>query len=196
MNCVFGVAIAVGLGLAGGAPGQSPYDGYGGVAAPAAPGAEEAVVTLIDEHGDERTFDADDLAKLPRQTVKAPDQKGAKTYEGVSLADVLQHFGVGFGDKLRGRRTPVIVLCEARDGYRVALSLVEIDPATTDALVLLADRRDGQLLAGDEGPFRFIIPADKRGVRSIRMLRMIRVVNLADMPMTQRFDEKPASPSK
>lgn len=148
-------------------------------------------LTLIDEDGKKHVFDGTDLKDLPRRRIEFKTDDGPKTYEGVSLADVLRHFGVGFGDQLKGRRTPTIVLCEAADGYRVALALVEIDSATTDKEVLLADRCDGRPLPDGEGPFRFVIPDEKRKVRSLRMLQTIRVANLQDMPLAQRFDSTP-----
>lgn len=150
---------------------------------------------LIDEGGQKRVVEEADLKDLPRRKMEFPTDGGPTTYEGFSLADVLRHVGVGFGDQLKGRRTPTVVLCEAADGYRIVLALAEIDPATTDKVVLLADRcEDGALPAG-EGPFRLVIPDEKRKVRSIRMLQRIRVVNLQDMPLTQQF-EPPAEPSK
>jgi hypothetical protein len=67
-------------------------------------------------------------------------------------------------------------VASARDGYRVMFALAELDPAFTTAEVLLADRCDGKPLAGEEGPFRLMVPKDKKGARSIRMLTQIEIV--------------------
>src|SRR5262249_27789923 len=111
--------------------------------------------------------------------------------------DVLAHYGVEFGELLKGPRTPTVVLCEAADGYRVVLSLAEIDSATTDKLIIMADQCEGRALPDGEGPFRLVIPDEKRGLRSIRMLSAIRVVNLYNMPLAQQFtDREHAQPSQ
>ena len=57
------------------------------------------------------------------------------------------------------------VLVEASDGYRAAFSLAELDPEMTDRVVLLADTKDGQPLSPREGPFRIIVPGEKRPAR-------------------------------
>lgn len=174
-----GVGSVLALGSGRGAC-QALYDPYA-IAEPPPPGPDDASITLIDENGKQRAFDADDLADLPRRKVELRDKESVKSYEGVSLVDALERFGVGFGDALRGKRAATIALCDARDDYRVVISLLEIDPATGDELVLLADRCDGQPLGASEGPFRLVIPGDKRQIRSIRMLRMIRIANLSEM---------------
>ena len=101
------------------------------------------------------------------------------------LVEVLKSVGVEFGEKLRGKRASDVVVIEASDGYRTALSLLEIDPATTDKIVLLADQKDGKPLDEKEGPLRLVIPDEKRPVRWIRMVKTIRVANLKDYPITE-----------
>jgi len=49
-------------------------------------------------------------------------------------------------------------------------ALPELDPAFSDRIILLADRRDGKLLAGKEGPLRVIVPGEKRHARWIRQV--------------------------
>jgi hypothetical protein len=91
--------------------------------------------------------------------------------------------GVVFGKELKGDRASTVALIEAADGYRIAITLLEIDPETANTLVLLADRRDGQPLGEKESPLRLVIPGDKRQVRWIRMIRTIRLVNLKTTPL-------------
>jgi hypothetical protein len=60
------------------------------------------------------------------------------------------------------------LIASAPDGYRVLFSLTEFDPAFSDRVILLADRRDGQPLDNREGPLRLVVPGDKRHARWIR----------------------------
>jgi hypothetical protein len=62
------------------------------------------------------------------------------------------------------------------DGYRVVFALPEIDPDMTDKVVLVADRKNGKPLAGGEGPFRVIVPDDKRPARWVKQVSKISVL--------------------
>lgn len=136
-------------------------------------------LTFVDEQGAAHELTAAALGKLPRRTVKVTDKDQKQVeYEGVQLTDVLRHFGVVLGKELRGARVASYVLLEASDGYRVVLAIGEVDPETTDKVVLLADRADGAPLPEKVGPFRIVIPDDKRPVRWIRMLAKISVRNV------------------
>ena len=141
---------------------------------------EAPQVLFVDEKGAEHPLSRNALAKLPRTTAKVVGRDGEMIeYQGVALPVVLQHCGVTLGKELRGERVASYLLCEAKDGYRVVLAIGEVDPATTDKLVLLADTRDGAPLDDNEGPFRVVIPDDKRPVRWIRMLNRVAVVRAA-----------------
>jgi len=108
----------------------------------------------------------DDLATLPRGEVRARDRDGIEsTFTGVALIDLLRLAGVPLGEKLRGSNMALYLLVEAADGYRVVFALPEVDPAFTERVVLLADRRDGQPLAAAEGPLRLVVPDEKRQAR-------------------------------
>ncbi len=150
--------------------------------ASAAATAEEASLSVIDASGHEHSLAASALADLPRQKVRVKVHEADAEFAGPLLRDVLARGGVKFGDELKGRRAATIAVLEATDGYRIALSLHDIDPATTDTVAILADRRDGQPLGVEEGPYRLIVPGDKRPIRWIRMIRSIRIVNLNDAP--------------
>jgi hypothetical protein len=133
-------------------------------------------LSIVDEQGTEHTVSAADLAKLPRVTTKVTghDIQPAE-YGGVRLSELLQSKGVVLGKELRGPRVANYLLFEAEDGYRVVLALAEVDPATTDKLVLLADQKNGAALPDKEGPWRLIMPDEKRPVRWIRMIKRISV---------------------
>jgi hypothetical protein len=137
------------------------------------PGAD---LRFIDEYGKQSAISAAELEKLERISAKVTDRDNqAAEYQGVRLADLLQSRGVVLGRDLRGARVANYLLLEASDGYRVVLALAEVDPATTDKVVLLADRKNGMPLPEKEGPWRLVIPAEKRPVRWIRMLQRISV---------------------
>ena len=124
------------------------------------------------------TLSADDLAKMPRASVRTVSNGMETAYEGVWLHEVLKKAGVPEGRELRGKALASYVLAEAQDGYQVVFSVAELDPAFIDNQILLADTADGKPLFGAQGRFRLIVPKDKPGARSIRMLTRIEVVQL------------------
>jgi len=119
---------------------------------------------------------AEALTKLPRQTARATGQDGKESaYEGVPLVEVLRAAGVKFGHDLRGPGLANYLVVEASDGYRVVFALPELDPASTDRVILLADRKDGQPLDAKEGPLRVIVPGEKRPARWVRQVIALKV---------------------
>ena len=70
------------------------------------------------------------------------------------------------------------VRATAVDGYELIFSLGELDPGLNSNEVIVADTMDGKPLADQQGPFRIVVPYDKRGVRSVRMLQPLEVVKL------------------
>jgi len=122
------------------------------------------------------TFHAQDLAALPRQTLRVKDHEGQeRVFEGVVLVELLQRSGVPLGKELRGDRMMTYVVIGAADGYRVVFALPEIDPAFSDRLILLADRRDQQPLSPEEGPLRLIVPGEKRQARWVRQVTAVTI---------------------
>jgi DMSO/TMAO reductase YedYZ molybdopterin-dependent catalytic subunit len=119
---------------------------------------------------------ADDLAKMPRATVKTTSGGMETVYDGVWLHEVLKKAGVPQGSELRGKALSSYVLAAAQDGYQVVFSLGELDPSFIDNEILLADTANGKPLFGAQGRFRLVVPKDKEGARSIRMLTKIEVV--------------------
>jgi len=125
------------------------------------------------------TLTADDLAKMPRETVSVDDQDGTKVeYEGVALREVMKRAGAPLGNQLRGKALASYVLAKARDGYQVVFGLGELDAAFANEPILVADKRDGKPLFGYQGPFRLVCPNDKAGARSVRMLETLQLVRL------------------
>jgi hypothetical protein len=132
---------------------------------------EEGALTVINEKGKATAFSAPALAKLPRHSLKVTDPSGTPvTYDGVTLAEVLRAAGVTLGKDLKGPLLANCLVVQASDGYRVVFSLPEIDPDSTDHVVLLANRKDGKPLDAREGPYRLVVPHDKRHARWVRQV--------------------------
>ena len=138
------------------------------------------VLRVCNEAGKETTLAEAAWKKLPRQKVSVKGRGGAKVaYEGVALVDVLRHAEVPFGKHLRGPGVAMYVLTEAADGYRAVFALAEIDPSTTDQVILVADRKDGKPLATADGPYRLIVPKDKIHSRWVKQVTKITVQSAA-----------------
>ena len=121
-------------------------------------------------------WSASEFAKLPRQTVRAQGHDRVESqFEGVSLFEVLSRAGVPFGKELRGQAVALYLVVEASDGYRAVFALPELDPAFSDRVILLADRRDGRPLPEPAGPLQVIVPGEKRHARWVRQVIRLRV---------------------
>jgi len=119
---------------------------------------------------------APEFARLPRRTVRAKDRDGKEAeFSGVPLVEVLKAGGVKFGQDLRGPALATYLVVEAADGYRAVFALPELDPAFSDRVILLADRRDGKPLAGNAGPLRVVVPGEKRHARWVRQVVALKV---------------------
>jgi hypothetical protein len=133
---------------------------------PAAPSIADQTITVTSKT----------LEGLPRVKAEAKEHENpAATYEGVTLGAILERAGVPRGEKLRGPGLRAIVVITATDGYKVAFTVAETDPAFNDRLILLADKKDGKPLPEKEGPFRIVIPAEKRPARWIRNVKTIAI---------------------
>jgi hypothetical protein len=126
---------------------------------------------------------------MSRRSVKVKDPQGRESvFEGVLVADVLKKAGVRQGKELRGEFLSLYLQVDAADGYRVIFSLPELDEAFTDRIVLLADRKDGKPLSEREGPFRIIVPDEKRAARWVRQVVALTIRRAGN-------DPPPSSPS-
>jgi len=112
----------------------------------------------------------------PAETI-ARDKDGTDhAFKGVRLFDVLDSAGVTLGKQLRGGNLAKYILVKALDGYEVIFALPEIDPEFTDQVILLAFEMDGKPLPKGEGPFRLVVPKDKKHARWIREISAIKVM--------------------
>ena len=129
-------------------------------------------LNVISDSGQKTVLGRAEIETLPH--VKATTSSA--TYEGVSLKSVLEKGGVSFGESLKGKRMALCLLAEAADDYRVVIALPEMDPAFTDKQIILAFLKDGKPLDEKEGPFRIVIPDEKRMARWIRQVTTLKVV--------------------
>jgi DMSO/TMAO reductase YedYZ molybdopterin-dependent catalytic subunit len=110
---------------------------------------------------------AADLAGMKRTTAVAKDKQGVPhSFSGVSIADIFEKAGVTTGKQLRGESLAKYLLVTCADGYQVVFSLAELDSSFTDRVVILADEMEGKPLPASTGPFRMIVPGEKKPARN------------------------------
>jgi DMSO/TMAO reductase YedYZ molybdopterin-dependent catalytic subunit len=93
------------------------------------------------------------------------------------LTAVLALVGAPAGEALRGPGLALHVRVEASDGYRASFSLAELDAGFGSTDVLVAFERDGEPLGAEIGPFRLVVPTDKRGGRWVRQVVSIKLLD-------------------
>jgi hypothetical protein len=134
-------------------------------------------LTIQIETGKQIVLTRSDIEALPRSRVTTSASDASTTFEGVTLKAVLDKAGVGFGESMKGKRLASCLLVEAADGYRVVIALPEMDPAFTDKEFLLAFLKNGKPLDDKEGPYRIVIPGEKRMARWVRQVTMLKIVD-------------------
>jgi hypothetical protein len=135
-------------------------------------------LTVKVESGKQIVLTRADIEGLPLTKVTTGPPDSPTIFEGVVLAAVLDRAGVAFGEALKGKRLASCLLVEAADGYRVVIALPEMDPAFTDKQIVLAFLRNGKPLDDKEGPYRIVIPAEKRMARWGRQVTTLKIVNV------------------
>lgn len=110
---------------------------------------------------------AADLARMKRTTVSMRDRDGNEhPYTGVPVAEILDQAGVTTGKQLRGENLTKYMLVKCADGYEVLFSLAELDSSFTNRTVIIADSSEGKPLPAGKGPFRLVVPGEKKPARS------------------------------
>ncbi|HEY4107876.1 molybdopterin-dependent oxidoreductase [Puia sp.] len=113
------------------------------------------------------TLTAANLTAMPRSTAVSKDKQGVPhTFSGVALADIFKKAGVTTGRELRGENLAKYVLVTCADNYQVVFSLAELDSSFTDRVVILADQVEGKPLPAGTGPFRIVVPGEKKPARN------------------------------
>lgn len=127
----------------------------------------QPVVKVSGEVTQPLSLTSKDIAAMKRTTAILKDRDGkAHHYSGAAIADILNMAGVTTGAQLRGENLTKYVLVKCADGYQVVFSLAELDSSFTDRVVILADESEGQPLPAAKGPFRLIVPDEKKPARS------------------------------
>ena len=173
------------------APGATPA-----VPGPTPGGSGAVGLTVRRDDGAPVAVSAAVLRTLPRATATLPahgehatagagSARAVHRYAGVPLATLLAHAGAwpagdaaagsaGTRGNLRGAALARVVVVTGVDGYRALLALAELDPATVapaaGGVALLADSVDGRPLPAAEGPYRLVVPGDRRPARSVRQV--------------------------
>ena len=131
-------------------------------------------LTVQNDAGKQTVLSRADLEALPH--VKVSSGSGGALFEGADLRAVLEKGGVDLGASMKGKKLASCLLVEAADGYRVVIALPEIDPAFSDKAFVLAFLRDGKIMDDSEGPYRLVIPEEKRMARWVRQVRQLKIV--------------------
>ena len=97
------------------------------------------------------------------------------TYEGYDLAEVLKTLGSTSTESLGGKDLARTIVVSAVDGYRVVFTLAELDPTLGNKRVYLINKENGKPLPDKDGPWRLVIPTDKRPARWIRQISSITI---------------------
>jgi hypothetical protein len=134
------------------------------------------VVELVGLSGQHRSVGAIDLAKLPHVDATVSSHNVQGTYRGVPLGELLRLVDRPAGEALRGKALATAISVEASDGYRVLFALAEVDSGFSNKVIFLADSRNGAPLDSAEGPFRIIVPDEKRPARWAKNVARIRLI--------------------
>jgi len=127
----------------------------------------QAVIKVSGEVTKPLQLQAGDLAKMKRTTVSLKDKDGNEhPYTGVPVAAILEEAGVTMGNQLRGKNLAKYMLVKCADGYQVLFSLAELDSSFTDRTIIIADSLEGKPLPAEKGPFRLVVPGEKKPARS------------------------------
>jgi hypothetical protein len=135
-------------------------------------------LTIQTEGGKQTVLARSDIESLPHVKVATHGAENSATFEGVALKAVLEKGGVEFGQSMRGKRLASCLLVEATDGYSAVIALPELDPDFTDKQIVLAFLQDGKPLDAKAGPYRIVIPDEKRMARWVRQVTTLKIVDV------------------
>jgi hypothetical protein len=100
------------------------------------------------------------LRSSKRRGRKASAHHVEGRWEGVAIRELLTRAGVPEGEALRGRALSSAVVVTGADGYRAVFGIAEFDPAFTDRVAILADRKDDAPLPANAAPFQLVITSE------------------------------------
>lgn len=136
----------------------------------------QTVLTISGEVTKPLAWQATDLQEMPHTTVTAKDHDEKEhQYSGVPVSELLKQAGVTMGGQLRGKNLRKYVIVKAADDYEAVFALPELDPEFASRSILLVDRVDGEPLSKDVGPYRLVVPGEKKMARWVRQVNMLEV---------------------
>ncbi|QHV96781.1 molybdopterin-dependent oxidoreductase [Spirosoma endbachense] len=136
----------------------------------------QTVLTISGEVTKPLTLQVADLKAMPHTSVTGKDRDGKEhQYSGIPLVDLLKLAGATLGGELRGENLVKYAVVKAIDGYEVLFALPEIDPEYATRTILLADSVDGSPLPQGVGPYRVVVPGEKKPARWIREVKSIEI---------------------
>ncbi|MBS0556685.1 MAG: hypothetical protein JSR27_04645 [Proteobacteria bacterium] len=135
--------------------------------------AATASIEVAGENGSPRHFDAAALARLPQHTVRAQAHGQTVTCTGANVIDLLAAVGAPHGAAVRGKALALYARVRAADGYRAVFALADLDPDMRGAVPIVTASCDGKPLDAKIGPFRLVVPDDKRPARWVRQVTAI-----------------------
>ncbi len=136
----------------------------------------QTVLKITGEVSKPLHLQAADLKVMPYVEVKATDRDGQEhRYSGVPVIALLRKAGVTVGGQLRGENLVKYALVRAADGYEVLFALPELDPEFSARTIILAESVDGAALPAGTGPYRLVVPEEKKPARWIREVREIEI---------------------
>ena len=136
----------------------------------------QTVLTISGEVTKPLTLQRADLDAIPHMDVTAKDHDGKEhRYSGVPLSELLKLAGATLGSELRGKNLRKYLVVKAADGYEAVFALPELDPEFATRTILLADKVDGEPLAQGVGPYRVVVPGEKKMARWVREIKAIEI---------------------
>lgn len=133
-------------------------------------------VTVTRDNSPAQVIHHADWSSFRRIETTQKDRDGADhVYSGVAVSDLLQKAGVPMGKALRGENMSQYLLVKAADGYQVLFALPELDSAFAEKTILLVDTVDGKPLPEAKGPYRIVVPGEKKPARWIYEVRTLAV---------------------
>ena len=136
----------------------------------------QTVLSISGEVTKPLTLQAADLKAMPHTDVTGKDRDGKEhKYSGIPLVALLKQAGATVGGELRGENLSKYVIIKAIDGYEVLFALPELDPEFATRTIILADSVDGAPLPSGVGPYRVVVPDEKKPARWIREVKSIEV---------------------
>lgn len=124
-----------------------------------------SALAVTGANGEQKSLTSELIAVLPGHQITATSHNETFTYNSVALIDMLRHMGLVPADKLTREHMTLVVEVISRDGYRVAFSLAELDPAIGQRAVYLAHSTPTGDLPAAMGAFRLVVPDDGRHAR-------------------------------